>query len=89
MQIRYKGNALDANLNRFEINSFPRDDRLNENAKEFGYTIGGGQHLSVVIKVIQNGYNVSFMGLSNQNGYEDPRIPPWAANWLTVIRSLL
>jgi hypothetical protein len=78
MQIYYESGA-------FEMAAYLHEDGQWEIFSEDNpRDIGADEMFFVRIGVHGHQLNVSFMGSKIQFPFTDDRIPPWAANWLTV-----
>jgi hypothetical protein len=67
----------------FLIKSFLHENNTAEKNR-YDANISKGQDMTIEIRVAKNQYYLSFLSADKKVLFEDPRIPPWAANWLTV-----
>jgi hypothetical protein len=61
-----------------------RGGRLKDPSTTLQYVLNPSQHFIFKIEVIGNGYRVYYNDSLKNQTYEDPLLPPWAAEWLTV-----
>jgi hypothetical protein len=66
------------------VRSFLHEDK-NEETQKYFWSVKKGQEMTVGIRVADIGYYFSFLNnTEEEDKFKDTRIPPWAANWLTV-----